>query len=77
MGRQAHHTISFLSDYGFAAMSHRPGVLGWPAPLPPAAKYALTYLFVQSEFGLMCPVNMTDSLARTLRRYGSAESSRR
>jgi len=62
-----------FSDYGFAAMSHRPGVLGWPSAMPAAAKYALTYLFVQSEFGLMCPVNMTDSLARTLRRYGSAE----
>ncbi len=62
-----------FADYGFAAMSHRPGVLGWPAPMPPAAKYALTFLFVQSEFGLMCPVNMTDSLARTLRRYGSPE----
>ena len=62
-----------FGDYGLAAMSHRPGVLGWPAPMPPAAKYALTFLFVQSEFGLMCPVNMTDSLARTLRRHGSAE----
>ena len=62
-----------FGDYGFAAMSHRAGVLGWPAPLPPAAKYALTYLFVQSEFGLMCPVSMTDSLARTLRRFGTPE----
>ena len=62
-----------FADYGLAAMSHRPGVLGWPAPMPPAAKYALTFLFAQSEFGLMCPVNMTDALARTLRRHGSAE----
>ena len=61
-----------FGDYGLAAMSHRPGVLGWPEAMPPAAKYALTFLFVQSEFGLMCPVNMTDSLARTLRRFGSA-----
>ena len=38
-----------------AAMSHRAGVLGWPAPMPPVAKYALTYLFVQAEFGLMLP----------------------
>ena len=51
-------------------MSHREGVLGWPAPMPPAAKYALTYLFVQAEFGLCCPVSMTDALARTLRRFG-------
>jgi acyl-CoA dehydrogenase len=57
-------------DFGLAAMSHRSGVLGWPAPMPPAAKYALTYLLVQAEFGLCCPVSMTDSLARTLRRHG-------
>ncbi len=58
------------SEFGLAAMSHRGGVLGWPEPLPPAAKYALTYLFVQAEFGLCCPVSMTDSLARTLRKFG-------
>jgi acyl-CoA dehydrogenase len=58
------------SEFGLAAMSHRGGVLNWPAPMPPAAKYALTYLFVQAEFGLCCPVSMTDSLARTLRKFG-------
>jgi len=58
-----------FSELGLAAVSHR-GVLGWPEPMPPAAKYALTYLFVQAEFGLMCPVSMTDSLTRTLKRYG-------
>ncbi len=62
-----------FADYGLAAMSHRGGVLGWPTPMPPAAKYALTYLFVQAEFGLCCPLSMTDSLARTLRKYGSPE----
>ncbi|MBX3601204.1 MAG: acyl-CoA dehydrogenase family protein [Rubrivivax sp.] len=60
-----------FADYGLAAMSHRGGVLGWPAPMPPAAKYALSYLFVQAEFGLCCPLSMTDSLTRTLRRYGA------
>lgn len=58
------------SEFGLAAMSHRPGVLRWPEPMPPAAKYALTYLFVQAEFGLCCPVSMTDSLARTLKKFG-------
>jgi len=62
-----------FGDYGLAAMSHRAHVLGWPEAMPPAAKYALTFLFVQSEFGLMCPVSMTDALARTLRKHGSAE----
>ena len=36
-------------------------------------KYALSYLFAQSEFGLLCPVNMTDSCARMLDAYGSDE----
>jgi acyl-CoA dehydrogenase len=61
------------SEYGLAALSHRGGVLGWDAPMPPAAKYALTYLFVQAEFGLCCPVSMTDSLTRTLRKFGAPE----
>jgi alkylation response protein AidB-like acyl-CoA dehydrogenase len=38
--------------------------------MPPMAKYALTHLFVQAEFGLCCPVSMTDSLARTLKKFG-------
>lgn len=59
-----------FSDLGIAAMSHRP-VLGWPEALPPAAKYAFVFLFSQAEFGLMCPVSMTDSLTRTLKRYGN------
>ncbi len=62
-----------FSELGLAAMSHRGGVLGWPDPMPAAAKYALTYLFVQAEFGLCCPLSMTDSLARTLRKFGSAD----
>jgi acyl-CoA dehydrogenase len=62
-----------FGEFGLAALSHRGGVLGWPEPMPPAAKYLLTYLFVQAEFGLMCPVSMTDSLTLTLRRFGDAE----
>jgi len=59
-----------FSRFGLAAMSHRPGVLGWPAPVPHAVKYALSYLFAQSEFGLLCPVSLTDATARILRRFG-------
>ncbi|SDK10913.1 Acyl-CoA dehydrogenase [Pseudomonas delhiensis] len=55
------------SELGLASMSHRPD-----GP-PPLVKYALTYLFVQAEFGLCCPVSMTDSLTRTLRKFGSPE----
>jgi len=57
-----------FGELALAALTHRPA-LGWPQPLSAASKYALTYLFAQSEFGLLCPVNMTDSLTRTLRHY--------
>ncbi len=59
-----------FGELGLAAMSHRAGVFGWDAPLPPVAKYLVTYLFAQAEFGLLCPVSMTDSLTRTLRKFG-------
>jgi len=62
-----------LSEFGLGAMSHRDETLGWRGPMPATVKYVLTYLFVQSEFGLCCPVSMTDSLTRTLRKFGSAE----
>ena len=58
-----------FGEYGLAAMSHRGGVLGWPEPLPPAAKYALSYLYVQAEFGVCCPLSMTDALTRTIRKF--------
>lgn len=60
--------IAFES-FGLAAMSHRPGVLGWPTRVPHLVKYAISYLFVQAEFGLACPVSMTDSAARVLRLF--------
>ncbi|MDO8479154.1 MAG: acyl-CoA dehydrogenase family protein [Candidatus Rokubacteria bacterium] len=65
-------TIAF-ERFGLAALSHRDGVLGWPGRVPQTVKYALSYLFAQSEFGLLCPVNMTDSTARMLKHYASDE----
>lgn len=62
-----------FSEFGLAAMSHRGGVFGSEEPLPPIIKYGLTYLFVQAEFGLCCPLSMTDALSRTLRKFGSRE----
>jgi acyl-CoA dehydrogenase len=62
-----------FSEYGLAAMSHRGGVFGRDEKLPPAVKYGLTMLFVQAEFGLCCPLSMTDSLTRTLCKFGSQE----
>jgi len=69
---RAMEQIAF-GELGLHAMSHRGGVLGWPAPLPPIAKYAFTYLFVQAEFGLMCPVSVSDTSIYVISRYGSDE----
>ena len=62
-----------FGEFGLAAMSHRGGVFGAAGKLPPLAKYALVYLFVQAEFGLCCPLSMTDSLTRTLVKFGDPE----
>jgi len=62
-----------FARFGLAAMSHRGGVLGWTDKVPHVVKYALSYLFAQSEFGLLCPVSVTDSTSRMLRLYGSEE----
>lgn len=60
------------SKYGLVAMSHKP-VLGFSTKLPHVLKYAFWYLFVQSEFGLACPMSMTDSAARVLRKFADEE----
>jgi acyl-CoA dehydrogenase len=60
-----------FGDFQFHAMSHRGGVLGMDRPLPPVAKYAFQYLFVQGEFGLMCPISVTDTSIHLIRRFGS------
>ncbi|MEF7616889.1 acyl-CoA dehydrogenase family protein [Aquincola sp. MAHUQ-54] len=62
-----------FGEYALAAISHRSDVLGWPGQMPATVKYVLTYLFVQAEFGLCCPVSMTDSLTRTLKKFGAPE----
>ena len=66
-----------FGEFGLAAMSHRAGVFGAADKLPPLVKYALVYLFVQAEFGLCCPLSMTDSLTRTLVKFGSEDLVRR
>lgn len=67
---QAMERIAF-ERFGLAAMSHREGVLGGPGRIPHVVKYALSYLFSQAEFGLLCPVSLTDSTARILRWFAS------
>jgi alkylation response protein AidB-like acyl-CoA dehydrogenase len=62
-----------FGDFQFHAMSHRAGTLGMDRPLPAVAKYALQYLFVQSEFGLMCPISVTDTSIHLIRKFASTE----
>jgi acyl-CoA dehydrogenase len=62
-----------FGDFQFHAMSHRAGTLGIDRPLPAVAKYALQYLFVQAEFGLMCPISVTDTSIHLIRKFASAE----
>jgi len=62
-----------FGDFEFHAMSHRAGTLGLDRPLPAVAKYALQYLFVQAEFGLMCPISVTDTSIHLIRTFASRE----
>ena len=57
-------------EFGIHAMSHRKGILGWPQTFPAVAKHAFTFLFNQAEFGMGCPINVTDGAARLLSRFG-------
>jgi alkylation response protein AidB-like acyl-CoA dehydrogenase len=62
-----------FADFQFHAMSHRAGVLGMDRPLPTVAKYAFQYLFVQAEFGLVCPISVTDTSTHLIRTFASPE----
>jgi acyl-CoA dehydrogenase len=62
-----------FGDFQFHAMSHRAGVLGLDAPMHPVAKYACQYLFVQGEFGIMCPISVTDTSIHLIRKYASPQ----
>ena len=69
----AYHEMERIAyhDLGLHAMTHRAGVLGWPAPLPPLAKQVFHYIFAQAEFGLLSPVNLTDAASGLVDRFGS------
>jgi alkylation response protein AidB-like acyl-CoA dehydrogenase len=44
--------------------------MGWPTTYPVTAKHAFTFLFNQAEFGMGCPINVTDGAAKLLSNYG-------
>src|ERR1700732_923673 len=60
-----------FGEFGIHAMSLRKGILGWPEPYPVVAKHAFTFLFNQAEFGLGCPINVTDGCGKLLANFGS------
>jgi alkylation response protein AidB-like acyl-CoA dehydrogenase len=60
-----------FGEFGIHAMSIRKGILGWPDKYPVVAKHAFTFLFNQAEFGLGCPINVTDGCAKLLDNFGS------
>ena len=69
----AYHEMERIAyyEFGMHAMTHRPGVLGLNAVMPPLVKQLFHYLFAQAEFGLLCPVNLTDSSSSLVDRFGS------
>jgi len=71
----AYHEMEKIgySQFGLVAMTHREGILGWPSKFSHVLKYAFWYLFAQAEFGLCCPMSMTDTAATVLERFGSEE----
>jgi alkylation response protein AidB-like acyl-CoA dehydrogenase len=62
-----------FGEFGIHAMSIREGILGWPHRYPVVAKHAFTFLFNQAEFGLGCPINVTDGCAKLLANFGSEQ----
>ena len=62
-----------FGEFGLHAMTNRGGVLGWPEKFPAVAKHAFTLLFNQAEFGLGCPINVTDSAAHLIDKFADDE----
>ena len=50
-------------DFKMAAMAHRPGALGWPKLASAPIKYAFQYVFSQAEFGILCPLSVSETSA--------------
>ncbi|UGY19310.1 acyl-CoA dehydrogenase family protein [Bradyrhizobium septentrionale] len=60
-----------FGEFGIHALSIRKGIMGWPEKYPVVAKHAFTFLFNQTEFGMGCPINVTDGCAKLLANFGS------
>lgn len=68
----AYHRLeaAAFGEFGLHAMTNREGVLGLPKRFPAVAKHAFTLLFNEAEFGLGCPINVTDSAAHLIAKFG-------
>ncbi|MGI9410855.1 MAG: DNA alkylation response protein, partial [Hyphomicrobiaceae bacterium] len=66
-----------FGEFGIHCMSRRGGVLGWPEVVPPIVKYTFQYIFTQAEFGLMCPISVTDTSTMLIERYADEETKAR
>ena len=62
-----------FEDFKMHAMCHAPGHFGLDRPAPQAAKYVFQYLVSQSEFGMMCPLSITDATIHVLNASASEE----
>src|SRR5690242_19149275 len=60
-----------FGEFGIHALSIRKGIMGWADKYPVVAKHAFTFLFNQTEFGMGCPINVTDGCAKLLNNFGS------
>jgi acyl-CoA dehydrogenase len=60
-----------FGEFGIHALSLAKGIMGWPDKYPVVAKHAFTFLFNQTEFGMGCPINVTDGCAKLLANFGS------
>ncbi|QIG95644.1 acyl-CoA dehydrogenase family protein [Bradyrhizobium sp. 6(2017)] len=60
-----------FGEFGIHALSIRKDIMGWPDKYPVVAKHAFTFLFNQTEFGMGCPINVTDGCAKLLANFGS------
>jgi acyl-CoA dehydrogenase len=69
----AYHELEKVAfgEFGIHALSIRKGIMGWPDKYPVVAKHAFTFLFNQTEFGMGCPINVTDGCAKLLNNFGS------
>lgn len=71
----AYHEMEKIGfeDFAMHAMCHAPGHFGLDRPCPQAAKYVFQYLVSQAEFGMMCPLSITDATIHVLRASASEE----